>query len=131
MLDVICVDASCLLKYFHVRDTSVLTASYHAVHSKVVVLCLKLHGVRMAGPNLGVAVQKQALVVCDPVKHLPEQKGEPGITLETTGTGPGTGPNPDRATSFLPQPLRCSAPKILTSQKSAALNLQDLQENLI
>lgn len=107
--------------------------SYHTVHSEVVVLCLKLHRVRMAGPNLRVAVQEQALVVCDPVKHLPEQKGEPGITLERekTGTGRGTGPNPDRATSFLPQPLRHSAPKILTSQKSAALNLQDLQENLI
>lgn len=45
--------------------------SYHAVHGKVVVLGLELHGVRVAGPNLGVAVQKQALVVCDPVKHLP------------------------------------------------------------
>lgn len=49
-----------------------LTESYHAVHSKVAVLRLKLHCMRMAGPNLGVAVQEQALVVCDPVKHLPE-----------------------------------------------------------
>lgn len=48
--------------------------SYHTVHSKVVVLRLKLHCVRVAGPNLSVAVQKQALVVCDPVKHLPERK---------------------------------------------------------
>lgn len=45
--------------------------SYHTVHGEVVVLGLELHGVRVAGPNLGVAVQKQALVVCDPVKHLP------------------------------------------------------------
>lgn len=38
----------------------------------------------MAGPNLGVAVQKQALVVCDPVKHLPEwkKKKKPEITPE-------------------------------------------------
>lgn len=52
--------------------TSVPTASYHAVHGEVVVLRLQLHRVGMAGPDLSVAVQKQALVVCDPVEHLPE-----------------------------------------------------------
>lgn len=74
--DVICVNGSRWLKHFHAQDTSALRASYHAVHSKVVVLRLELHRVRVAGPDLGVAVQKQALVVCDPVEHLPEQKGE-------------------------------------------------------
>lgn len=33
-----------------------LTTAYHAVHSKVIVLRLELHGVRVAGPNLRVAV---------------------------------------------------------------------------
>lgn len=40
----------------------------------MIVLRLKLHGVRVAAPNLCVAVQKQAFVVCDPVKHLPGEK---------------------------------------------------------
>lgn len=45
---------------------------YHAVHGKVIVLCLKFHRVGVTGSNLCVAVQKQTFVVCDPVKHLHE-----------------------------------------------------------
>lgn len=56
--------------------------SYHTVHSKVVVLRLKLHCVRVAGPNLSVAVQKQTFVVCDPVKHLQEWKRQPELLQE-------------------------------------------------
>lgn len=78
----ICINTAHLLKCFHTQDTPIPKVSYHTVHGKVVVLCLKLHCVRMAGPNLSVAVQKQALVVCDPVKHLPERKRQCGITLE-------------------------------------------------
>lgn len=68
-----------LLKFAQRQDTPAprhpcTPASYHAVHGKVVVLGLELHGMRVAGPNLSVAVQKQALVVCDPVKHLPGWK---------------------------------------------------------
>lgn len=44
--------------------------SYHAVHGKVIVLCLKFHRVGVTGSNLCIAVQKQTFVVCDPVKHL-------------------------------------------------------------
>lgn len=40
----------------------------------MIVLRLKFHGVRVAGPNLRVAVQKQAFVVSDPVEHLPGEK---------------------------------------------------------
>lgn len=92
-----------MLKYSPRQHTSVLTESYHTVHSKVVVLCLKLHCMRMAGPDLSVAVQKQALVVCDPVKHLSGQKRQPGITPEgeMTDVNPGTEPNAEKATSFL------------------------------
>ena len=36
----------------------------------MIVLRLKFHGMRVAGPDLRVAVQKQAFVVSDPVKHL-------------------------------------------------------------
>lgn len=68
-----------LTETFPLQHTSIRTVSYHTVHCKVVVLCLKLHRMRMAGPNLRVAVQKQALVVRDPVKHLPERKRQPGI----------------------------------------------------
>lgn len=46
--------------------------SYHTVHGKVIVLCLKLHRVGVTGSNLCVAVQKQTFVVCNPVKHLQE-----------------------------------------------------------
>lgn len=48
--------------------------SYHAVHSKVVVLGLQLYGVRVVVADLCVACQEQTLVVHDPVKHL--QHGE-------------------------------------------------------
>lgn len=58
---------------------------------------------RVAGPDLRVAVQKQALVVCDPVKHLPERKRQPAVTPreETTGGDPGMGLDPERVMSFL------------------------------
>lgn len=46
--------------------------SYHTVHGKVIVLCLKLHRVGVTGSNLCVAVQKQTFVVSNPVKHLQE-----------------------------------------------------------
>lgn len=46
--------------------------SYHTVHGKVIVLCLKLHCMRVTGSDLRVAVQKQTFVVCDPIKHLQE-----------------------------------------------------------
>lgn len=36
--------------------SQVLTTAYHTVHSKMIVLRLKLHCVRVAGPNLRVAV---------------------------------------------------------------------------
>lgn len=88
---------------FPLQRMSPRTVSYHTVHSKVVVLCLKLHRMRMAGPNLGVAVQKQALVVCDPVKHLPERKRQPGINhsgKRNDLTGPRNGPKPGSAASF-------------------------------
>lgn len=68
----ICVSPSRPLESSLIHATSVPTASYHAVHGKVVVLRLQLHRVGVAGSDLSVAVQKQALVVCDPVKHLPE-----------------------------------------------------------
>lgn len=45
-------------------------ASYHAVHSEVVVLGLQLYGVGVVVANLCVACQEQTLVVHDPVKHL-------------------------------------------------------------
>lgn len=44
--------------------------SYHAVHCKVLVLGLQLHGVGVVVADLGVARQEQSLVVHDPVKHL-------------------------------------------------------------
>lgn len=44
--------------------------SYHAVHGKVVVLGLELHGVGVVVANFCVACQEQTLVVHDPVKHL-------------------------------------------------------------
>lgn len=46
--------------------------SYHTVHGKVIVLCLKFHRVGVTGSNLCVVVEKQTFVVCDPVKHLHE-----------------------------------------------------------
>lgn len=56
------------------QDLWDLTAAYHTVHGKMIVLRLKFHGMRVAGPDLRVAVQKQAFVVSDPVKHLPGEK---------------------------------------------------------
>ena len=53
--------------------------SYHTVHGKVIVLCLKLHRMGMTGSDLCVAVQKQTFVVCDPVKHLQESIKEKKI----------------------------------------------------
>ena len=53
----------------------VCVCPYHAVHSKVVVLGLQLHGVGVIVPYLRVAGQEQALVVHDPVKHL-GQRGD-------------------------------------------------------
>lgn len=44
--------------------------SYHAVHGKVVVLGLQLHGVGVVVANFCVACQEQTLIVHDPVKHL-------------------------------------------------------------
>lgn len=50
--------------------------SYHAVHSKVVVLGLQLDSVGVVVANLCVACQKQTLVVQDPVKHLRQEDAE-------------------------------------------------------
>lgn len=44
--------------------------SYHAVHCKVLVLRLQLHGVGVVVADLRVARQEQTLVVHDPVEHL-------------------------------------------------------------
>lgn len=46
------------------------TASYHAIHSKVVVLGLQLHSVLVVPSNLGVTGEEKPLVVHDPVEHL-------------------------------------------------------------
>lgn len=48
----------------------VLLFSYHAVHGKVIVLGLKIHGMRVIVTNLSVAGQKQTFIVHDPVEHL-------------------------------------------------------------
>lgn len=45
-------------------------SSHHAVHGKVVVLGLQLHGVGVVVADLSVSSQKQPFVVHDPVKHL-------------------------------------------------------------
>ena len=57
-LHVLCVNAPRLLKHFPLWHMLAQTESYHTVHSKVAVLCLQLHCMRVAGPNLSVAVQK-------------------------------------------------------------------------
>lgn len=44
--------------------------SYHAVHSKVVVLRLQLYGMLMVPSDLRVAGQEKPLVVHDPIEHL-------------------------------------------------------------
>lgn len=58
-------------------------ASYHAVHSEVVVLGLQLYGVGVVVANLCVACQEQTLVVHDPVKHLRHR----GMTEQTHRKG--------------------------------------------
>lgn len=79
---------------------------------------------RVTGPNLSVAVQKQALVVCDPVKHLPERKRQPESLQEkeTTDRNSGTGPNAEKATFSLDNLSRI----LDFSEVSTVLNLQDL-----
>lgn len=63
----------CLYKeQIHVSVLSREVCSYHTVHGKVIVLCLKFHSMGMTGSYFCVAVQKQTFVVCDPVKHLQE-----------------------------------------------------------
>lgn len=131
--DTICINPSHLLESSHIQDTSVQTVSYHTVHGEVVVLCLELHRMRMAGPNLSVAVQKQALVVCDPVKHLPEWK-------ETTWNHPRKTDDWHRPRSRA-KPIKGSVFALTTSQafgskrsltsELAVPNLHNLQESVI
>lgn len=44
--------------------------SHHAVHCKVLVLRLQLHGLEVVVADICVACQEQTLVVHDPIKHL-------------------------------------------------------------
>lgn len=46
------------------------TASYHAVHSEVVVLCLQLDSMLVVPSNLCVTGEEKSFVVHDPIKHL-------------------------------------------------------------
>lgn len=71
----------CLYKeQIHVSVLSSEVCSYHTVHGKVIVLCLKFHSMGMTGSYFCVGVQKQTFVVCDPVKHLQENITEKKIT---------------------------------------------------
>lgn len=59
-----------------VCTTETKTASYHAVHSKVVVLGLQLDSMLVVPSDLCVTGQKKSLVVHDPVEHLHTEEGE-------------------------------------------------------
>ena len=50
--------------------TETKTLSYHAVHSKVVVLGLQLDSMLVVPSDLCVTGEKKPLVVHDPVEHL-------------------------------------------------------------
>lgn len=51
------------------------TASYHAIHSKVVVLGLQLHSMLVVRSDLCVTGEEKPLVVHDPIEHLHVKKG--------------------------------------------------------
>lgn len=56
--------------------TTETKTSYHAVHSKVVVLGLQLDSVLVVPSNLCITGEKKPLVVHDPVEHLFTEEGE-------------------------------------------------------
>lgn len=56
--------------------TETKTASYHAVHSKVVVLGLQLDSMLVVPSDLCVTGEEKPLVVHDPVEHLHMEEGE-------------------------------------------------------
>lgn len=49
--------------------------SYHAVHSKVVVLGLQLYSMLVVPSDLRVTGEKKPFVVHDPVEHLRTKRG--------------------------------------------------------
>ena len=66
----------CVYIYICVCTAETKTASYHAVHCKVVVLGLQLNSMLVVPSNLCVAGEEKPLVVHDPVEHLHTEEGK-------------------------------------------------------